>query len=193
MPAPPWSSWPSSAVIAALYLLKAILIPIALALLLACLLSPLTTFLRAAPAARADGRGGGPVPADGRARPLRRQPDGREPRAGGQHPARPTSSGSRARSAAGSPTWSATSPTSASILPEPGTIDQLGDANRDLLIDNLSYGLADLTIWVAQGLIVLILVLFLLAESEMLTPKVIRFFAPTPGDAAAAGADPRRA
>jgi len=29
-------------------------------------------------------------------------------------------------------------------------------------------------------------VLFLLAESEMLTPKVIRFFAPTPGDAVAA-------
>ena len=38
-----------------------------------------------------------------------------------------------------------------------------------------------------QGLIVLVLVLFLLAESEMLTPKVIRFFAPTPGDAATAG------
>ena len=33
-------------VIAALYLLKAILVPIALALLLACLLSPLTTLLR---------------------------------------------------------------------------------------------------------------------------------------------------
>ena len=38
-----------------------------------------------------------------------------------------------------------------------------------------------------QGLIILILVLFLLAESEMLTPKVIRFFAPTPGDAQSAG------
>jgi predicted PurR-regulated permease PerM len=46
--------------------------------------------------------------------------------------------------------------------------------------------LADLTSWVAQGLMVLILVLFLLAESEMLTPKVIRFFAPEPGDARAA-------
>ena len=66
------------------------------------------------------------------------------------------------------------------ILPEPGTIDLLGDANRALLIDKLSYGLADLTIWVVQGFIVLVLVLFLLAESEMLTPKVIRFFAPTP-------------
>jgi predicted PurR-regulated permease PerM len=73
-----------------------------------------------------------------------------------------------------------------SILPEPRTIDQLGDANRTLLIDKLSYGLMDLTTWVVQGLIVLVLVLFLLAESEMLTPKVIRFFAPTPGDAAMA-------
>jgi predicted PurR-regulated permease PerM len=72
------------------------------------------------------------------------------------------------------------------FLPEPGTIDLLGDANRTLLIDHLSYGLADLSIRMAQGLVVLILVLFLLAESDMLTPKVIRFFAPTAGDAAAA-------
>ena len=72
------------------------------------------------------------------------------------------------------------------ILPEPGTIDKLGDRNSALLYESLTYGLADLSGWVAQGLIVLILVLFLLAESEMLTPKVIRFFARTPGDAAAA-------
>src|SRR5207302_7730409 len=72
------------------------------------------------------------------------------------------------------------------VLPEPGTIDLLGDANRALLMDHLSYGLADLSLRMVQGLIVLTLVLFLLAESEMLTPKVIRFFASTPGDAAAA-------
>jgi predicted PurR-regulated permease PerM len=72
------------------------------------------------------------------------------------------------------------------IVPEPGTIDLLGDANRALLIDYLSYGLTDLSIRVAQGFFVLILVLFLLAESEMLSPKVIRFFAATPGDAQAA-------
>ena len=72
------------------------------------------------------------------------------------------------------------------VLPEPGTIDLLGDANRTLLIDHLSYGLADLTLRMAQGLVVLILVLFLLAESDMLIPKLIRFFAATPGDAAAA-------
>jgi predicted PurR-regulated permease PerM len=67
-------------------------------------------------------------------------------------------------------------------LPEPGTIDLLGDANRTLLIDHLSYGLADLSLRMAQGLIILILVLFLLAESDMLIPKVIRFFAATPGE-----------
>ena len=71
------------------------------------------------------------------------------------------------------------------ILPEPGTIDKLGDRNNQLIYESLSYGLADLSRWMAQGFIVLILVLFLLAESEMLTPKVIRFFARTPGDAAA--------
>jgi predicted PurR-regulated permease PerM len=38
----------------------------------------------------------------------------------------------------------------------------------------------------AQGLIVLILVLFLLAESDMLVSKVIRFFAATPDEAAVA-------
>ena len=32
------------------------------------------------------------------------------------------------------------------ILPEPRTIDQLGDTNRDLLIEKLSDGLMDLTI-----------------------------------------------
>src|SRR4051794_991605 len=72
------------------------------------------------------------------------------------------------------------------VLPEPGTIDLLGDANRALLIDHLSYGLADLSFRMVQGLVILILVLFLVAESEMLTPKVVRFFAPVPGEAAAA-------
>ena len=39
------------------------------------------------------------------------------------------------------------------VLPEPGTIDLLGDANRTLLIDHLSYGLADLSLRMAQGLV----------------------------------------
>ena len=69
------------------------------------------------------------------------------------------------------------------MLPEPGTIDRLGDTNRALLIDKLSYGLTDFTTWVVQGFIVLVLVIFLLIESEMLTAKVVRFFARTPADA----------
>ncbi|MBX6316624.1 MAG: AI-2E family transporter, partial [Isosphaeraceae bacterium] len=72
------------------------------------------------------------------------------------------------------------------ILPDPKTIDLLGDSNRALLIRSLSNRLTDLSGWVAQGLIVLILVLFLLAESEMLAPKVVRFFATGPGEASAA-------
>jgi predicted PurR-regulated permease PerM len=67
------------------------------------------------------------------------------------------------------------------VLPEPGTIDRLGDTHRALLIDQLSYGLSDFTTWAFQGFIVLVLVIFMLAESEMLTVKLIRFFARTPG------------
>lgn len=74
------------------------------------------------------------------------------------------------------------------VLPEPGTIDRLGDTHRALLIDQLSYGLADFTTWAFQGFIVLVLVIFMLAESDMLTVKVIRFFAPTPGKASSAAA-----
>ena len=51
-----------------------------------------------------------------------------------------------------------------------------------LLYERLTYGVADLSGWVVQGFIVLILVLFLLAESEMLIPKVVRFFARSSGD-----------
>ena len=39
------------------------------------------------------------------------------------------------------------------VLPEPGTIDRLGDTNRALLIEKLSYGLTDFTTWVAQGFV----------------------------------------
>jgi predicted PurR-regulated permease PerM len=73
------------------------------------------------------------------------------------------------------------------ILPEPGTIDQLGDANRALLINNLRYGLVDLTTWVAQGFIVSVLALFLLAERELLTAKLIRLCAGITGDEATTG------
>ena len=69
------------------------------------------------------------------------------------------------------------------ILPEPGTIDRLGDTNRALVIEKLSLGFGDLTTLVVQTFIVLVLVIFLLIESEMLTNKVLRFFAQTPESA----------
>ena len=81
------------------------------------------------------------------------------------------------------------------FLPEPGTIDRLGDTNSALLIEKLSYGLSDLTVWVINAFIVLVLVIFLLVESQMLTGKVIRFFAKTPagGRAGQRHADPGHA
>jgi AI-2 transport protein TqsA len=72
------------------------------------------------------------------------------------------------------------------ILPQPGTIDLLGDRNRAFLIANLPDRLGDLAGVVVQGLIVLVLALFFLIEIEMLTPKLVRFFAHAPGDAHAA-------
>lgn len=69
------------------------------------------------------------------------------------------------------------------ILPEPGTIDRLGDTNRAFFIEKLSLGFGDLTMLVVQSFIVLVLVIFLLIESEMLTTKVLRFFDQTPESA----------
>jgi predicted PurR-regulated permease PerM len=68
------------------------------------------------------------------------------------------------------------------VLPEPGTIDRLGDTNSALLIEKLSSGLSDFTIWVLQGFIILVLVIFLLVEGPMLMSKVVRFFAKTSGE-----------
>jgi AI-2 transport protein TqsA len=171
--------------IAALYLLKPILVPIALALLLACLLAPLTALLRRVLPL---GQIGAAVvlflltvllglyiaslTAESLVQAANTLPGDVE-RLSGQLSRRLTD-------------MIRDQPHLRLFLPEPGTIDLLGDTNRALLIDHLSYGLADLSLRMAQGLIVLILVLFLLAESEMLTPKVIRFFATTPGEAAAA-------
>ncbi len=173
-------------VIAAVYLLKAILVPIALALLLACLLAPLTSLVRkvlpVGPTGAAVllfvvavvfGLYVASVTAESFVQALNTLPTDVERFAG-------TLSGRVSDAIREQPYLRA-------ILPEPRTIDQLGDTNRDLLIDKLSGGLVDLTTWVVQGLIVLVLLLFLLAESEMLTPKVIRFFASTPGAASTAG------
>jgi predicted PurR-regulated permease PerM len=172
-------------VISALHLMKVILVPVAFALLLACLLSPATRFLRrilplgstgaavvlfllltivglylATLAAESLVKAAHTLPADAE------QFSGRLSRRISQ--------------------LVQEQPYLRGILPEPGTIDLLGDRNRKLLIAGLSDRLADVSAWVVQGLIILVLVLFVLAESEMLAPKVIRFFAPAPGDARAA-------
>jgi AI-2 transport protein TqsA len=173
-------------VIAALYLLKPILVPIALALMLACLLSPLTSLVRrvlpVGPTGAAVvlfllamvvGTYVTSVTAESFVQGLNTLPTDIDRLAG-------RLSGRIGDAVRDQPYLRA-------ILPEPRTIDQLGDTNRDLVIAKLSQGLMDLTTWVVQGLIVLVLLLFLLAESEMLTVKVIRFFADTPVEAETAG------
>jgi predicted PurR-regulated permease PerM len=168
--------------IGAIYLLKPILVPIALALLLTCLLAPVTWLLRRLLPL---GQTGASVvlfsmtlvlglyvaslTAESFVQAMNSLPSDVDHLAGrisGQiNDARREHSYLRP------------------ILPDSHTIDQLGDANREILIQKLSDGFMDLTSWVVQGLIVLVLLLFLLAESDMLTSKVIRFFAPAPGDA----------
>lgn len=172
--------------LAALYLMKAILVPIALAFLVACVLSPVTSLMRRVlplgPTGAAIllfiltatlGLYLASLTAESLVQAANTLPGDIE-RLAGQISDRMTD-------------MIRDYPYMRGILPEPRTIDSLGDTNRALLIDNLSYGLTDLTGWVAQGFIVLVLVLFLLAESEMLTPKLIRFFAASPNDAERAG------
>jgi AI-2 transport protein TqsA len=172
------------AIIAGLSLLKAILIPIAVALVLACIFSPLARFVRHRLPYGPVGAlaifllmviGGlylASLMAEGLVRATYTLPTDIE-RLAGQVSHR-ISEAVRDK------------PYLRAVLPEPGTIDRLGDTNRALLIDQLSYGLADFTTWVVQGFIVMVLVIFLLIESEMLTAKVVRFFARTPADALAA-------
>ena len=170
---------------AALYVLKPILVPIALALLLASLLSPLTSMLRRVlplgPTGAAVvlfllatvlGLCAAILTAESLVQAGNTLPGDLERLAG--------------RLSGRLNDVLRDQPYLHSILPDPRTIDQLGDANRTLLIDKLSLGLMDLSTWFVQGFIVLILLLFLLVESEMLTAKVIRFFAKTPGDVSAA-------
>ncbi len=170
--------------IAAIYLLKPILVPIALALLLACLLSPLTYLVRrvlpVGPMGAAIvlflltvmlGLYVASVTAESFVQGLNTLPADVDRMAG-------RLSGRISDALREQPYLRA-------ILPEPRTIDQLGDTNRDLLIEKLTNGLMDLTTWVVQGFIVLVLLLFFLAESEMLTAKLVRFFGPDPGDASA--------
>jgi predicted PurR-regulated permease PerM len=173
------------AMIAALYLLRVILIPITVALVLACMLSPLAEFFRrwfpfgplgalalflllvmgglyvASLTAESLFRAAHTLPAD-------------IERLAGQVSARIND-------------LIRDQPALRGVLPEPGTIDRLGDTNSALLIEKLSYGLSDFTFWVVQGFIVLVLLIFLLVESPLLINKVIRLFAKTTGEAEVAG------
>jgi predicted PurR-regulated permease PerM len=171
-------------VIAALWLLKTILMPIAFALVLTCILSPVASFFRRRLRYRPLGAlclflllvllglYVASLTAESLVRATYTLPSDIE-RVAGQVSGRITD-------------LVRDKPYLRAVLPEPGTIDRLGDTNRAMLIDKLSYGLADFTTWVAQGFIILVLVIFLLIESEMLTAKVIRFFARTPSESRAA-------
>jgi AI-2 transport protein TqsA len=173
------------AVMAALHLMKAILIPVALALLLACLLSPFTRFLRVILPLSSTGAAIvlfifltvfglilAFLTAESLEQAAKTLPTDAERLAG------KVSDQVQALTRA--------KPYLRGILPDPGTIDELGDRNRSILVTGLRERVANTWLWVAEGLMVLVLVLFLLAESEMLAPRVIRFFTPSPGDARSA-------
>jgi AI-2 transport protein TqsA len=171
-------------IIGALWLLKTILVPIVFALVLTCILSPVTSFTRRRVRYRPlgalllflllvlSGLYVASLTAESLVRATYTLPSDIE-RIAGQVSGRISD-------------LIRDQPYLRAVLPEPGTIDRLGDTNRALLIDKLSYGMADFTTWVAQGFIVLVLVIFLLIESEMLTAKVVRFFARTPAETRAA-------
>ena len=171
--------------LAALALMKAILVPLAFALLLACLLSPATHILRRVFRVGSTGAAVllfvlltfvglyvASLTAESLVQAANTLPSDAE-RVAGQASKRVTD---LIRS---QPAWG-------KVLPDPKTIDILGDRNKELLVGALRARLGELSGWVGQGLVVLILVLFLLVESEMLMPKLVRFVAASPGDARAA-------
>jgi predicted PurR-regulated permease PerM len=172
-------------VMVALHQMKIILVPVAFALLLACLLYPATQVLRRTLRLSATGAAvvlflllatGGlhlsTLAAGGLIDATRDLPDDAEQLSG--------------RLSRRVNNLVKEHPYLKGVLPEPETIDILGERNRRFLVTSLSDRLADVSGVVVMGLVVLILVLFLLAESEMLAPKVVRFFARAPGDARAA-------
>ena len=173
------------AIILAIYLLKPILVPVVLALLLACILSPFTRLLRKTLPLGATGAAvvlfllmtvSGLYLSTIAAESL--------VKAANTLPADADRLSHLLSDRVGD--LSRDVPYMRSVLPEPGTIDLLGDRNRAFLINQLSDRLGDLSGVVAQGLVVMVLALFFLIESEMFAPKIVRFFAPAPGDAHAA-------
>lgn len=175
------------AVVAALYFLKPILMPIALAVLLASILSPITWMIRKVLPLSSTGAAvvlflvvgilglyGATLAAQSLIEVGDTLPTDVDRIAGrfSHHVSQ----------------LAADYPFLRNVLPDPRSIDNFGDANRNLLISKLRYGLPDFMYLVAQGFVVLILVLFLLAESEMLSTKVIHFFARSAHDARTAEA-----
>jgi predicted PurR-regulated permease PerM len=173
------------AVIGALYLLRMILIPIAVSLVLACMFSPLISFFRkrfpfgplgAVSVVLLIVTGGlylASLAAENLFRAAMALPGDVERLAGKMS----SLVNDLVRD----------QPYLRGLLPDPATIDRLGDSNSAMLIEKLSYGFSDFTFFVAQGFIVLVLTIFLLVESPMLVTKVIRFFAKTTGEEKKAG------
>lgn len=172
-------------VMVALHLMKVILVPVALALMLATVLSPCTNFLRRVLPLSATGASivlfllltvSGLfmtiLAADSLQSASRTVPVDLERLAGTISDRLSELQSER--------------PYLREILPDPGIVDVQGFRTSTQVGTMLYDRLADLGDWIAEGLMIGVLVLFLLAESEMLTPKVIRFFAPAPGDARAA-------
>lgn len=172
-------------VMVALHLMKVILVPVALALMLATVLSPLTNSLRRALPLSATGAAvvlfllltvvglfGAILAADSLQSAARTVPVDLERFAGTISDRLSELQSER--------------PYLREILPDPGIVDVQGFRTSSQVGTMLYDRLADLGDWIAEGLMIGVLVVFLLAESEMLTPKVIRFFAPAPGDARSA-------
>lgn len=169
---------------AALYFLKTILIPLALALLLACVLSPVTgvlrKLLRLSPITAAltlfillvlSGFYAATLAFENLAQ------------AG-------NALASDVRSIAGhAGRWIddvyRDHPVMRNLLPNPKTINLLGDMNA-IVLQGLRRSANDVAYVLAQGFIILMLVLFLLAEGDLLAPKAIKLLAPTVGDHASA-------
>lgn len=172
-------------VLLALHLMKVILVPVCLALLLACVLSPFTNMLRRVLPLSATGAAVvlfllltvsglfvAALTAESLQEAANTLPSDAE-RLSGKLSAYITNVLKE-------------KPYLTGVLPDPGTIDALGDRNRSLLVSGLRDRLGEMWHWIGEGLMILVLLLFLLAESEMLAPRVIRFFANGPGDARAA-------